>query len=89
MSEIPLQAVCLPFPAQGHITAMMKPPLAPSPCAHHLDQQDEGCWGKSYPGKRFVYKERRLIGKFPLIPEEVGLILRAMGFDNTTMIYLA
>ncbi|BAS97932.1 Os06g0502800, partial [Oryza sativa Japonica Group] len=45
--------------------------------------------GKSYPGKRFVYKERRLIGKFPLIPEEVGLLLRAMGFDNTTRIYLA
>ncbi|KAK8443790.1 hypothetical protein SEVIR_9G031100v4 [Setaria viridis] len=42
-----------------------------------------------FPEKSLVSKERRLIGKCPLTPEEVGLILRAMGFDNTTRIYLA
>ncbi|RCV40185.1 hypothetical protein SETIT_9G032000v2, partial [Setaria italica] len=42
-----------------------------------------------FPEKSLVYKQRRLIGKCPLTPEEVGLILRAMGFDNTTRIYLA
>ncbi|CAL4957439.1 unnamed protein product [Urochloa decumbens] len=40
-----------------------------------------------HPRNRF--EERRLLGKCPLTPEEVGLILRAMGFDNTTRIYLA
>ncbi|PUZ44770.1 hypothetical protein GQ55_8G147400 [Panicum hallii var. hallii] len=39
--------------------------------------------------KLLVPRERRLIGKCPLTPEEVGLILRAMRFDNTTRIYLA
>ncbi|PUZ75200.1 hypothetical protein GQ55_1G132200 [Panicum hallii var. hallii] len=39
--------------------------------------------------KLLVTRERRLIGKCPLTPEEVDLILRAMGFDNTTLIYLA
>ncbi|XP_062182536.1 O-fucosyltransferase 1-like [Phragmites australis] len=39
--------------------------------------------------KKLVYRERRIIGKCPLTPEEVGLILHAMGFDNTTRIYLA
>ncbi|CAI0436841.1 unnamed protein product [Linum tenue] len=34
-------------------------------------------------------EERRLMGKCPLTPEEVGLILRAMGFDNSTRIFLA
>ncbi|XP_039776871.1 O-fucosyltransferase 1-like isoform X2 [Panicum virgatum] len=39
--------------------------------------------------KLLIPGERRLIGKCPLTPEEVGLILRAMGFDNKTRIYLA
>ncbi|XP_047092142.1 O-fucosyltransferase 1-like [Lolium rigidum] len=39
--------------------------------------------------KKLIHRERRLIGKCPLTPEEVGLIIRAMGFDNTTWIYLA
>lgn len=33
--------------------------------------------------------ERRRMGKCPLTPEEVGLILQAMGYPNTTRIYLA
>ncbi|KAK0608613.1 hypothetical protein LWI29_033366 [Acer saccharum] len=44
---------------------------------------------ENFAEKRLVYKERRAIGKCPLTPEEVGLILRAMGFDNSTRIYLA
>ncbi|XP_002518064.2 O-fucosyltransferase 1 isoform X1 [Ricinus communis] len=43
----------------------------------------------NFADKRLVYIERRAIGKCPLTPEEVGLILRAMGFDNSTRIYLA
>ncbi|KAF7825017.1 O-fucosyltransferase 1 [Senna tora] len=44
---------------------------------------------ENFAPKRLVYNERRAIGKCPLTPEEVGLILRAMGFDNSTRIYLA
>uniref|UniRef100_A0A5B6ZAK2 O-fucosyltransferase family protein n=1 Tax=Davidia involucrata TaxID=16924 RepID=A0A5B6ZAK2_DAVIN len=44
---------------------------------------------ENFAEKKLVYSERRAIGKCPLTPEEVGLILRAMGFDNSTRIYLA
>ncbi|XP_031475388.1 O-fucosyltransferase 1 [Nymphaea colorata] len=44
---------------------------------------------KNFANKTLVYSERRAIGKCPLTPEEVGLILRALGFDNSTRIYLA
>ncbi|KAK7343647.1 hypothetical protein VNO77_12555 [Canavalia gladiata] len=44
---------------------------------------------ENFAPKRLVYSERRAIGKCPLTPEEVGLILRALGFDNSTRIYLA
>ncbi|XP_022761884.1 uncharacterized protein At1g04910-like [Durio zibethinus] len=44
---------------------------------------------ENFAEKRLVYEERRAIGKCPLTPEEVGLVLHAMGFDNSTRIYLA
>lgn len=44
---------------------------------------------ENFKEKELVYRERRLIGKCPLTPEEVGLILRAIGFDNSTRIYIA
>ncbi|OVA10396.1 GDP-fucose protein O-fucosyltransferase [Macleaya cordata] len=44
---------------------------------------------ENFAEKKLVYNERRAIGKCPLTPEEVGLILRAMGFDNSTRIFLA
>ncbi|CAN1334427.1 O-fucosyltransferase 1 [Linum perenne] len=44
---------------------------------------------ENFAKKKLVYNERRAIGKCPLTPEEVGLILGAMGFDNSTRIYLA
>ncbi|KAI4369240.1 hypothetical protein MLD38_017707 [Melastoma candidum] len=43
----------------------------------------------NFAQKRLVPSERRAIRKCPLTPEEVGLLLRAMGFDNGTRIYLA
>lgn len=43
----------------------------------------------NFAEKSLIYRERRLIGKCPLTPEEVGLILRSMGFDNSTRIYVA
>ncbi|KAL6342289.1 hypothetical protein AAG906_007503 [Vitis piasezkii] len=44
---------------------------------------------ENFAAKRLVYHERRAIGKCPLTPEEVGLVLHALGFDNSTKIYLA
>ncbi|PNY14607.1 DUF246 domain-containing protein at1g04910-like protein [Trifolium pratense] len=44
---------------------------------------------ENFAPKELVYNVRRAIGKCPLTPEEVGLILRALGFDNSTRIYLA
>lgn len=44
---------------------------------------------ENFAEKKLVYDERRAIGKCPLTPEEVGLLLRSMGFDNSTRIYLA
>ncbi|KAI3995368.1 hypothetical protein MKX01_032497 [Papaver californicum] len=44
---------------------------------------------ENFAPKELVYDERRAIGKCPLTPEEASLILRAMGFENSTRIYLA
>ncbi|KAI3723432.1 hypothetical protein L2E82_35000 [Cichorium intybus] len=44
---------------------------------------------ENFAEKKLIYSERRAIGKCPLTPEEVGLILRAMGFNSSTRIYLA
>lgn len=44
---------------------------------------------ENFAEKKLIYSERRAIGKCPLTPEEVGLILRAMRFGNSTRIYLA
>lgn len=44
---------------------------------------------ENFAEKRLVHDERRMIGKCPLTPEEVGLVLQSMGFDNSTRIYVA
>uniref|UniRef100_A0A7N0UP18 O-fucosyltransferase family protein n=2 Tax=Kalanchoe fedtschenkoi TaxID=63787 RepID=A0A7N0UP18_KALFE len=44
---------------------------------------------ENFAEKELVPSQRRAIGKCPLTPEEVGLVLRAIGFDNSTRIYLA
>ncbi|KAM7260257.1 hypothetical protein ACFE04_015998 [Oxalis oulophora] len=43
---------------------------------------------ENFAEEKLVYKERRASGKCPLAPGEVGLVLRSMGFDNSTRIYL-
>ncbi|XP_017215486.1 O-fucosyltransferase 1 isoform X1 [Daucus carota subsp. sativus] len=44
---------------------------------------------ENFKEKDLKYSERRAIGKCPLTPEEVGLILSSMGFENSTRIYIA
>uniref|UniRef100_A0A1D1XVD9 O-fucosyltransferase family protein n=1 Tax=Anthurium amnicola TaxID=1678845 RepID=A0A1D1XVD9_9ARAE len=44
---------------------------------------------ENFAEKELEYDTRRAMGKCPLTPKEVGLILRSMGFDNSTRIYLA
>ncbi|CAA6659909.1 unnamed protein product [Spirodela intermedia] len=44
---------------------------------------------ENFADKELDHEARRAMGKCPLTPEEVGLILRALGFDNNTRIFLA
>ncbi|KAH9576687.1 hypothetical protein CY35_01G176600 [Sphagnum magellanicum] len=44
---------------------------------------------ENFAEKTLISSERRMIGKCPLTPEEVGLILRSLGFDKSTRLYLA
>ncbi|XP_004292679.1 PREDICTED: uncharacterized protein At1g04910 [Fragaria vesca subsp. vesca] len=48
-------------------------------------------WGNKFKSKGGVTLPglNRINGKCPLTPLEVGMMLRGMGFDNTTSIYLA
>eukprot|EP00897_Mesotaenium_endlicherianum_P004298 jgi/Mesen1/3897/ME000208S02914 len=43
----------------------------------------------NFADKHLETQERRLIGKCPLTPEEVGVILRAMGYGSNTRLYIA
>eukprot|EP00271_Cylindrocystis_brebissonii_P011472 TRINITY_DN2924_c0_g1_i2.p1 TRINITY_DN2924_c0_g1~~TRINITY_DN2924_c0_g1_i2.p1 ORF type:complete len:364 (+),score=84.40 TRINITY_DN2924_c0_g1_i2:582-1673(+) len=43
----------------------------------------------NFAEKQLKPEERRRMGKCPLTPEEVGRTLRALGFPNTTRLYLA
>lgn len=38
---------------------------------------------------QFTNDELRQQGRCPLTPEEIGLLLRALGFNNMTRLYLA
>lgn len=38
---------------------------------------------------QFTNEELRRLGRCPLTPEEIGLLLRALGFNNDTRLYLA
>ncbi|XP_058093301.1 O-fucosyltransferase 1 isoform X2 [Magnolia sinica] len=83
--------------AQGHFMAIHlrfeMDMLAFAGCLDIFTPQEQKILKKyreeNFAKKELVYNERRAIGKCPLTPEEVGLILRAMGFDNSTRIYLA
>ncbi|KAK9081152.1 hypothetical protein Syun_030515 [Stephania yunnanensis] len=83
--------------AQGHFMAIHlrfeMDMLAFAGCVDIFNKKEQTILKKyrkeNFAEKELVYNERRAIGKCPLTPEEVGLILRAMGFDNSTRIYLA
>ncbi|XP_049378911.1 O-fucosyltransferase 39 isoform X1 [Solanum stenotomum] len=46
-------------------------------------------WGGRVINSQFTDEELRSQGRCPLTPEEVGLLLAALGFDNNTRLYLA
>ncbi|XP_057483867.1 O-fucosyltransferase 1-like [Actinidia eriantha] len=83
--------------AEGHFISIHlrfeKDMLAFAGCLDIFTPEEQRILSKyrkeNFAEKKLVYSERRAIGKCPLTPEEVGLILRAMGFDNSTRIYLA
>ncbi|CAA0831204.1 O-fucosyltransferase family protein [Striga hermonthica] len=46
-------------------------------------------WQGRVLNSQFTDEELRSQGRCPLTPEEIGLLLAALGFDNTTRLYLA
>uniref|UniRef100_A0A2P2JA81 O-fucosyltransferase family protein n=1 Tax=Rhizophora mucronata TaxID=61149 RepID=A0A2P2JA81_RHIMU len=58
---------------------------------YEMDFYRETGWrGKFRKKNRFIIPSiNRVNGKCPLTPLEVGMMLRGMGFDNNTSIYLA
>ncbi|XP_022132115.1 uncharacterized protein At1g04910 isoform X2 [Momordica charantia] len=46
-------------------------------------------WQGRVPNSQFTDEELRYQGRCPLTPEEIGLLLAALGFDNSTRVYLA
>ncbi|MCL7033070.1 hypothetical protein MKW94_015592, partial [Papaver nudicaule] len=46
-------------------------------------------WQGRVLNSQFTDEELRNQGRCPLTPEEIGLLLRALGFDNSTRLYLA
>lgn len=46
-------------------------------------------WQGRVLNSQFTDKELRNQGRCPLTPEEIGLLLAALGFSNTTRLYLA
>ncbi|CAM6118601.1 unnamed protein product [Calypogeia fissa] len=68
--------------------------LALAGCPEVTDITDEDVLKRfaekeSYADEDLESSKRRSIGDCPLTPREVGLFLLAMGFDNSTLIYLA
>ncbi|PKA62526.1 Uncharacterized protein AXF42_Ash009413 [Apostasia shenzhenica] len=58
---------------------------------HEMDKARERSWRGKFnrPGKKTNPEKNRRDGKCPLTPLEVGMMLRGMGFDNMTSIYVA
>lgn len=46
-------------------------------------------WQGRVPNSQFTDEELRYQGRCPLTPEEIGLLLSALGFGNSTRVYLA
>ncbi|KAL8188871.1 hypothetical protein R6Q57_029626 [Mikania cordata] len=56
-----------------------------------MDQIREKGWGDKFKRKDYIIDpiRNRINGRCPMTPLEVGMMLRSMGFSNTTPIYLA
>lgn len=54
-----------------------------------LAKYRQAIWQGRVLNSQFTNEELRSQGRCPLTPEEIGLLLAAMGFDNTTRLYLA
>lgn len=46
-------------------------------------------WQGRALNSQFTDEELRNLGRCPLTPEEIGLLLAALGFNNSTRLYLA
>ncbi|XP_057453934.1 O-fucosyltransferase 9 isoform X1 [Lotus japonicus] len=58
---------------------------------HEMDIARERSWRGKFRRRHRIIKPgaNRVDGKCPLTPLEVGMMLRGMGFDNTTSVYVA
>lgn len=58
---------------------------------HEMDKARERSWRGKFkrPHKQITPEENRKSGRCPLTPLEVGMMLRGMGFDNHTSVYIA
>ncbi|KAE8696001.1 mechanosensitive ion channel protein 2 [Hibiscus syriacus] len=54
-----------------------------------LTKYQQTMWGRRVLNSQFTDEELRSQGRCPLTPEEIGLLLAALGFDNSTLLYLA
>lgn len=54
-----------------------------------LARYRKAIWQGRVLNSRFTNEELRNQGRCPLTPEEIGLLLVALGFDNSTRLYLA
>lgn len=54
-----------------------------------LARYRQAIWQGRVFNSRFTDEELRNQGRCPLTPEEIGLLLAALGFDNSTRLYLA
>ncbi|XP_076958316.1 O-fucosyltransferase 10-like [Bidens hawaiensis] len=56
-----------------------------------MEQIREKGWGDKFKRKYYIIDpvRNRIMGRCPMTPLEVGMMLRGMGFSNTTPIYLA
>ncbi|CAN1288486.1 O-fucosyltransferase 39 [Linum perenne] len=54
-----------------------------------LAKYRQAIWQGRVLNSQFTDEELRYQGRCPLTPEEIGLVLAALGFDNTTRLYLA
>lgn len=54
-----------------------------------LAKYRQAIWQGRVLNSQFTNEELRNQGRCPLTPEEIGLLLAALGFDNNTRLYLA